>query len=167
LIYSHQNFTGARDTIAHITYHFGPQAEYAPFEIPITYRMPGLQADSILVRFISSESGFCNPTNECLYLYLDDVEVSTATGIHQSLQALASPSIYPSPALNGFQIGSLAPSQYPASIELTDLRGQLVFAAQVLGPSQYSFGEQLPAGSYLWRLKTRDGAQQTGRWIAQ
>lgn len=164
LIYSHQNFTGARDTIAHVLHKLGPQAEYTAFEVPITYNLPGIPADSILIRFISSEAGFCNPSMVCDYLYVDDVEVSTATGIHQALTLMPNAHLYPSPSTAGFQIDAPTTVTFPLQLEMYDLSGRSVFSATILQETKTAIDPHLPAGNYLWKMKDAGGKAYSGKW---
>lgn len=164
LIYSHQNFTGARDTIAHVIARLGPQPEYVAFAVPITYIQPGIVADTIVVRFISSQSGFCNPSNECLYLYVDDIEVSTITGVSQSLDVTPPTTLYPSPSSDGFQIHSSDPSLYPCELVLYDYLGSKVFAQKMDFSTPDHIHPALATGQYLWTITTENGKKYSGKW---
>jgi hypothetical protein len=167
MVYSHQNFTGARDTIAHVMHKLGPQAEYAAFEIPISYNLPGIPADSIVIRFHSSEAGQCSPTMECLYLFLDDLDLSTPTGLHVPLTVTKACNLYPSPSANGFQIDAPTTVAFPLQLEMYDLSGRSVFSATVLHETQTAIDPHLPAGNYVWKMTDRQGARFQGKWASR
>lgn len=165
LLYSHQGFTGARDTLAHMIHKLGPAAEYTPFEVPFDYRIQGLAADTVVIRFMSSESGFCNPANECLYLYVDDLELSTTVGTQPVLAPQPTAIVYPSPSSHGFSV-RLAPDQYPAQFTLTDMLGRHVFTQTLRSADGAMIDPHLPAGNYAWEVLGSDGWRYVGKWVA-
>lgn len=166
LVYSHQGFTGARDTIAFERVKLGPATDYTAFHIPIHYTMVGMLADTILVRFISSDSGMCAVSGDgvCLYLTVDDIEVSTAAGLHQSLDAVPMVSIYPSPSAHGFKVAVQDHSLFPALVELHDLSGRMVYSTSVMGTSGQAIEPHLPPGTYLWTVTSWAGPKASGKW---
>lgn len=168
LVYSHQNFTGARDTIAHEYLRLGPISEYTYFEVPIQYTFPGIQADSILIRFISSEGGFCSVSagnGNCLYLYVDDLEASTVTGLAAPISLAPSAGLYPSPSPGGFRLTERDLAAFPCTLHLYSLSGQCVYSHHFEGPSLEELQPGLPAGNYLWELRARSGQVQRGKWV--
>jgi hypothetical protein len=167
MIYSHQNFTGARDTIANVTYKFGPAQDWTAFTIPIDYEQPAPIADSIIIRFRSSESGFCTPSNECLYFYVDDLEVSTITGVHQSIDVAPSTLLFPSPSADGFRIQSDDPKLFPCELKLMDFLGRTVFSTTIDRPMGENLHPQLPAGNYVWEILGANQKRYSGKWSAQ
>jgi hypothetical protein len=167
LIYSHQNFTGARDTIAHAIHKLGPQATYEQFEVPILYEQPAPIADSILIRFYSSENGFCTPSTECLYLYLDDIEVSTLTGLSHSLEIQPQVQVYPSPSAQGFTVRTDDPARYPCELRLMDVAGRTVFSTTLAKPGLAPIHPNVPSGNYIWEIRDNAKMRHTGKWTAQ
>jgi hypothetical protein len=167
LIYSHQNFTGARDTISHVFHKFGPQASWEAFEVPIIYEQPAPIADSILIRFYSSENGFCTPSTECLYLYLDDIEVSTLTGLSHRIDLQANTLLFPSPSANGFHIRTVDPTLYPCELRLVEMTGRLAFSTTLLQPGMEAIHPPVPRGNYVWELWKEGQRRHTGKWSAQ
>ena len=166
-VYSHQNFTGARDTIGRARYLLGPAAQYAPFEVPIEYASPGISADSIVVKFTSSVNGFCANASDgtCLYLTVDDIEVSTATGLHEILAPEPSFSIYPSPSSAGFSISASADVTYPLSLKLFELNGRQVYSQNIPFKSATAIDPALPTGIYLWKMTDASGENYAGKWL--
>ncbi len=165
-IYSHQNFTGARDTIGRARYKLGPAAQYTPFTVPIIYSMPGIVADTIVLRFISSDSGFCANASSgvCLYFTVDDVEVSTTTGLREPLAPEALVQLYPSPSTAGFSIKVAESVAYPLALKLYALDGRQVFAGSIAAPSSTEINPALPAGAYLWEMTDANGKTHAGKW---
>lgn len=91
--------TQQRDTIGYGMRKLGPENSYQPFDVAIAYS--GIvQPDTIVVQFISSESGFCSGQSlgECLYLFVDEVRVfDSTTGVSDDVR-FVSPVVYPNPA---------------------------------------------------------------------
>ena len=165
-MHSHQNFTGARDTIGRARYLLGPAAQYTAFEVPIEYASPGIQADSIVVKFTSSIAGFCaNASNgTCLYLTVDDIEVSTVTGLHEILAPEPSFSLYPSPSSSGFSISTPAAATYPLDLKLFELNGRQVYRLTIPFKSEAIIDPALPQGIYLWKMTDASGENRAGKW---
>ncbi len=86
-----------RDTVGYGKIKLGPSSIYTPFEVTIQYNNATMP-DTVLVRFLSSESGFCYLSTNCLYFYIDEITLSNeVTGISQSLQ-LKQNMFYPNPS---------------------------------------------------------------------
>jgi hypothetical protein len=66
-----------RDTIAYVRHLLPFSDDYVAFSIPISYRKKDVQADSISLRFESSEHGSCSAGEDgnCLYFTVDDLEL--------------------------------------------------------------------------------------------
>lgn len=163
-LYSYQNFAGTRDTIASGSLKFGPTTSYEAFDVPLIYTSPGIIADTIVIKFTSSENGFCANVSDgnCLYLYIDDLEISTATGITQSLDGEIGAKVYPSPSHNGFRVLVNETTDFPLKMELFDLGGKLL-ATEIVKNEAKVIGESLPTGHYIWRMHTANGKIQSGR----
>ncbi len=165
-VYSHQNFTGARDTIGRARYLLGPAADYTAFEVPIIYASPGIVADTIVVKFISSVDGFCANVSDgtCLYLTVDDIEVSTTTGLRQALAPELPIRLYPSPSATGFSISVANTVNYPLDLKLFDLHGRQVYSQSISVTSTAAIAPALPEGIYLWKMTDANGGKHAGKW---
>lgn len=167
LLYSHQGGPGGRDTIAHVIHKFGPIGEYTAFMVPITYSLPGSTADTIVIRFMSSESGQCNPTNECLYLYLDDLELNSMTGTTSLAELMPAVSVYPSPSTGGLRVRTQDLRDYPLELRLLDVQGREVYTAEIATPTAQPLHPNVEAGVYLWQVTASNGKAYFGKLIVQ
>lgn len=167
IVFSRQNFTGARDTLVFERFMLGPSAEYAPFEVPLTNHNPGILPDTLCIRFFSSINGFCNSqgNGNCLYLNIDDVEVSSATGFSQSLDEERAIQLYPNPSNVGFQLKASA-NQFPLNLAVHDLQGRLVLEETVYS-SQSRLGQALRPGIYLISILDAAGNRNTRKLEVQ
>jgi hypothetical protein len=165
-VYSHQNFTGARDTIGRARYLLGPAADYTAFEVPIVYASPGIIADTIVVKFWSSVNGFCANVSDgtCLYLTVDDIEVSTTTGLRQALAPELPIRLYPCPSATGFSLSVASKVSYPLDLKLFDVHGRQVYSQSIYVPSTAAIAPALPAGTYLWKVTDANRGNYEGKW---
>ena len=163
-VYSYQNFAGTRDTIASGRMKLGPATSYQFFNIPIIYNSFGINADTVVIKFSSSENGFCSSTSDgnCLYLFIDDLQLSTILGATESLDAEASLKMYPSPSRNGFRVFARDEAEFPMKVELLDLTGKLISTENVKNGDQV-VGATVPPGHYIWRMHTAEDKVQSGR----
>jgi len=79
--------TKNRDTLGGGLLKLANSPVYQSFQLPIIYSTTGMP-DTVVVRFISSEKGFCDNASDgnCLYLYIDDLKlINPSVGIEQQL----------------------------------------------------------------------------------
>lgn len=164
IIFSRQNFTGARDTLVHEVHKLGPATEYTSFEVTLNNRNPGIIPDSLCIRFLSSDNGFCSNQSDgnCLYLTVDDLEVSSATGFSQSLDEELGIKLFPNPSQNGFQLMANE-GQFPMQISIHDLQGRML-GNEIVKESQFSIGSDLQPGTYFVRILDAGGRQSSQKF---
>jgi hypothetical protein len=91
---------GHADTIAYERMRLPAATAYTPFSIDIRDRAPGIDPDSVVIAFVSSDGGFCDSASSgtCLYFTVDDVQLSAASGVPYNVSSLLeSARVYPSP----------------------------------------------------------------------
>lgn len=120
---------GKRDTVGYGMRRLGAANTYRAFETPINYTSAA-QPDTVVVRFLSSESGFCNSQDgNCLYLYLDDIKLSSnTTGISEGLKYNAF-QLYPNPVKQYVEL--IFPINTATVLEIYNLMGECVFTKKL------------------------------------
>ena len=147
--------TGKRDTVGHGQLVFPPSSSYAPFVIPIEDLQPGIDPDSILTIFYSSDPVDVAPFDVWSNLYLDSLNlVYPTTGTTDPDEtAPCGLSMYPNPATSSVTFTKGCPSEL--AVDLYSSTGHIV-CQTVLGQtdSQWTVDSSgLQAGTYLVRIK--------------
>ncbi|CAN5256273.1 hypothetical protein BH09BAC1_BH09BAC1_24410 [soil metagenome] len=130
-----------------------------PFSLPIDDLMPGVDPDTMVVVIISSLDGFCNTSGagNCLYLYMDDLQVQTTTGIQSIMGQFEGLKLYPNPTNQYINVTVEADNM---QWSLYDLSGRLVQSYNLhIGENRLDVST--PAGLYIATL------QQGGQVIAR
>ncbi|MCF8239112.1 MAG: T9SS type A sorting domain-containing protein [Saprospiraceae bacterium] len=154
------NITGKRDTVGKGQSVFPPSSGYAPFIIPIEDLQPGMDPDSILTIFYSSDPVNVNPFDVWSNLYLDSLHLvyptTSTTNPQQGHNAL---SIYPNPA-NG-PINLNCPACQMVVLELITMKGEVIRSESMRIPvDQWSMDTHgLATGQYLVRVQLQHGYQ--------
>ncbi len=161
--------TQQRDTIGFGTKRLGPESTYKTFEIEIDYRTSD-QPDTVTVSFISSENGFCANESDgnCLFLYVDNLNLSNgSTGIIESV-SLNTPAIYPNPAQNIFAIAFPERTNVvETTIAITSITGERVIDLKLRsGAEQFVDINHLATGVYSVRIE-REGQVSTTKLVKQ
>jgi len=143
----YNNATSQRDTIGFGMKKLGAVAQYTAFSVDINY-LNAQPHDTVTVRFVSSENGFCSNASagNCLFLYVDDVEVSnTSTGISEDI-AFNELSVYPNPANDRLNISSAR----EVTINMFNALGEVVWSnAFTAGETLHISISHLPVGIYF------------------
>lgn len=156
-----------RDTIGFGIKKLGASTVYKPFQVNVEYRSSEMP-DTVIVRFISSDNGFCSNTSSgnCLFLYVDDVSISNATGVIDNVLFTAH-FLFPNPV--GDMLNIELPKRFvtdDVQITVVSVTGEVVMQHKTNGEDKIAFNTtQLAAGIYTVRIM--DVAERSLRFIKQ
>jgi len=148
------------DTVAFTIGKLGPSNEYRDFSVSLPF---GRKADTLVITFWSSESGFCSSADgQCLYLTLDDLSLSLQEDVVEAFQPVEEPAI-PNPFETETLLG-IAPDGgcrvYVSNMEAIDVYEQ----AYRTGERMVLTSSDIPSGTYLYRIVSKDGIR-SGKMI--
>lgn len=148
--------TQQRDTVGFGSIKLGPEDTYKSFEVEIDYRNND-QPDTVTVTFLSSENGFCSNQSDgnCLFLYVDDLNLSNgSTGINESL-SMNAPFIYPNPAQDMLTVSFPGKrNDAETAIAITAITGERVIDLKLRSGAEQSINiSHLSAGVYSIRIE--------------
>lgn len=95
-LFKYNSVTSSRDTLGYGIEKLPLTNSYTNFVVDINYTSSQMP-DTVLVQFSSSEQGFCT-FPDCLFLYLDDIALTTSTGVSEKVVLHSKPIIYPNPS---------------------------------------------------------------------
>ncbi len=151
--------SGKRDTVGTGQLVFPPSSTYGPFVIPIQDLLPGVDPDTILTIFYSSDPIDVDPIGVWSNLYLDSLHlVYPTTGTsHPGQGNPADFTVYPNPATSQFTV--TCPSCEMQGLELISMDGKVVQSIVWNTPANQwtMITDGLPEGSYLLRVQLQDG----------
>lgn len=148
--------TQQRDTVGFGTKKLGPESSYKTFHVEINYRNSE-QPDTVTVTFLSSENGFCSNQSDgnCLFLYIDDLNlINGSIGINESI-SLNLPTIYPNPAQDILTVSFTGKgNDAERAIIITDITGERVIDLKLSSGAEQSINiSHLSAGIYRVRIE--------------
>lgn len=109
-------------------------SNYTEFVVDINYTSQEMP-DTVLVQFTSSENGFCNGNStNCLFLYLDDIALTSPTGIKEEVDLHQEMMVYPNPATGNLFINTTALDKTDYTI--INALGEVVLTGQLTGNSE-------------------------------
>ncbi len=151
--------TGQRDTVGAGQLVFPPTTSYAPFVIPIQDLQPGMDPDSILTIFYSSDPIDVDLIGVWSNLYLDSLHlVYPTTGTSHPHQGRSNDlSVYPNPATNQITIQCLSCQMF--ALDLISMNGEVVRSETTNDPKNHwqMMIDGLDSGHYLVRVRLKDG----------
>lgn len=165
-----KKFNGiSSDTVAYGEMHLPsahPTDGWVQFNVPMNDLMPGVDPDSVAIFFQSSISGFCSPANgECLYFYVDDLELNTVNGVFDMSSELKKTKIYPNPSNDWVNV-----SIDEANVErliIRDLMGRIVMQSNDLSNEVKLDISFLKKAMYSLELWSNDGIISRNNLIVQ
>jgi hypothetical protein len=149
--------TSQRDTVGIGIKKLGEVATYTAFKVDINY-LNGQTPDTVTVKFVSSENGFCSNASagNCLFFYVDDVEVSDAsTGISEEM-VFEQLSVYPNPANDVVNITAKGGKEI--SVQLFNAIGEEEWSGNIVAGKTESVNiSHLPSGMYFVKEQLANG----------
>jgi hypothetical protein len=148
--------TKLSDTVGFATAKLGPTSTYEQFSMLVPIWGP---SDTLEVSFASSEQGFCTSEDcQCCYLTLDALAWAVNIGsVGQAFQPVDEPAV-PNPFETETLLG-IAPdggcNVFVSNMEGIDVHEQ----AYRSGERIVLTSNDLPAGTYLYRIVSKDGIQ--------
>lgn len=161
------------DTIAFAVGLLPPSHEWVPFSVELPVRLPGVQPDSVVVVFYSSnpENGaFCGPdSNVCCYLSVDDISLNTTSGVRYNLDRLLSPArVVPNPVYRAARIEFPGQEGEAYRIRAFDAAGTEVYTAEFTGPLHTLAGRALSPGVYYFSITDAENRPRaTGEFVVE
>lgn len=143
---------------------FSEAASYSPFSITINYNpLSSLTPDSIVIAFFSqaTESGFAPATGKLL---IDKLSIGGASSSKETEAAKPALQVYPNPARHSIYFEA-AGLEENTRLEVYDLLGRLVRTEYPDQSAWYFNRENLPAGTYLYRLSRNEENLDAGKMI--
>lgn len=130
-----KKFNGSSsDTVAYGEAHLPsahPNDGWVQFTVPMDDLMPGVDPDSVAIFFRSSINGFCSPVSgECLYFYVDDLELNTINGVFDMTGETFPTKIYPNPTNDWVKVSIDEPNA--DRIIVRDLTGRIVLQSSAM-----------------------------------
>jgi hypothetical protein len=147
---------GRIDTIGYAAKRLGPAGAYTPFSLDIPDYAPGVDPDSVVIEFMSSDSGFCNveSNGNCCYLSVDDLYLVTASGVpHNAVSFFESVRVQPNPMTVEASIRWDAAPGREYRLLVYDVAGRLVRTAAGLTGVATLDRAGLPPGEYLIEIR--------------
>lgn len=141
------------DTVSFVKRLLPPSEEWIPFSIDIPLLLPGVQPDSIVVGFYSSnpDSATICAGGACSYFSVDDVALTSTSGVPYDLRSLLPPvSVLPNPVIDGeatLRFEAVAGETYRMRVH--DASGSLAFEREVIGSEADLSELDLPSGAYF------------------
>jgi hypothetical protein len=149
-----RNLNGSIDTIAYNIVTLPPTPQFTPYGFNINYLSSAIP-DTFVISFLSSKSGFCDPTSDgnCLYLTIDNINFITTLNIEKTDQANFT--IYPNPASNFLQ--TQLPNKLigqPFSYQIVNISGQIIQQEVALNyNSIITLNNKIKSGIYFIKLE--------------
>lgn len=142
------------DTLTVATRLLPPSSQWIPFELALPSTMPGVQPDTAVIIFYSSNPdrpAFCVSENgKCCYLSVDNVSLVGTSGVPYRLANLRAPArVLPNPVVNG--AGMLQFDGRPGTryhLNIYDAAGRLVGQQSVVGSQVALSALHLGSGAY-------------------
>jgi hypothetical protein len=145
------------DTIGFVKKLLGPTASYIPFTVDIRDYAPGVDPDSVVICFVSSEKGFCNNESEgtCCYLSIDDIQLSTSSGVaHSAAHLFERASVHPNPMRADARVEWSATPGREYRLIMYDAAGRRARTIEGLtGGSAKLDRSGLSSGEYLFEIR--------------
>ena len=155
--------TGASDSvIGKGVLYLNATPNFTETTVPITYQDATTIPDKIIVTFLSSDpSGENGTTPEAgSTLYVDDVSLSTATGMKTIFTQSQIGTVYPNPATTSLNIA--ATNAHELSLRIFSATGALMKQTQFKNQTQLPLGD-FAAGIYFYEIKdVQDRKMQKG-----
>lgn len=158
---------GMSDTVGLAEKRLGPAGVYTPFTVEISDLAPGVDPDSIVIVVASSVDAVCEEAT-CCYLSLDDLALTTASGVSYDADRLfEAVEVYPNPVRSLARIEWESSSTRPHRLLIYSLDGRLVRSIDGLTGSSATIDRSgLAAGEYLFEVRDESGgAVRRGRFI--
>lgn len=152
--------TQRADTIGFAEQHLPPTPTFRQFTLPIRDYAPGVMPDSMVIAIISSDSGFCSTesSGNCCYLTVDDLRLSSASGVETEVADLfPTVRVVPNP-IAGAGAGSLvewpSAASGPFTLRIIAANGQILHTARAIeGTQTIIHPNDFPSGSYLIEVR--------------
>ena len=109
---------------------------WVPFTVTIDDWQPGVDPETVQIIMMSSDGGFCSMSSsgECLYLYVDDLQLTTPTGIFDQDDLFEEINVYPNPATESITIDLM--SERAEEITIVDMQGRTVYQSNNMSPQR-------------------------------
>lgn len=150
------------DTIGFAEQRLSPSPTFQPFTLTIPDYAPGMMPDSIVIAIISSDSCFCAAeSGNCCYLTVDDLRLSSASGVENSVADLFSTvHVLPNQVVEGR--GNLvqwsSSSTGPFTLRLISTEGKIVHTITMIEGTEINIQpDNLPTGKYLIEVQNSKG----------
>lgn len=138
-----------------------PYNSYTQVSIPITYVDNMVVPDKLLVVFLSSNLNGSTTPADSTTLYVDDVNLTGANGVQETLALSDAVTLYPNPARDAIHVKYN--SREALSIRMYNAAAQLV-AAQALSENTVMDAQHLAAGIYMFEVMNKEGiVRQRGK----
>jgi hypothetical protein len=150
------------DTIGFARKLLGPTAAYIPFAVDIRDYAPGIDPDSVVIAFVSSDNGFCAGASigTCCYLGIDDIQLVTPSGVAYSAAPLfESARVYPNPMRAEARVQWNAVPGREYHLSMYDAAGHPVRTIEGLAGGAAKLDRAgLPSGEYLFEIRDQANA---------
>lgn len=149
--------TGKRDTVGMGQWIFPASSSYTPFVIPIQDLQPGMDPDTILTLFYSSDPVEVDPFDVWSNLYLDSLNlVYPTTSTHPAFSDNHLYRIVPNPCSEEFTVFHPAGSR--GILQMYSVTGQLIHSQEVLNDVDRTkiLIPEGPNGQYIVRVTQND-----------
>jgi hypothetical protein len=127
---------------------------YTHFDCNLVYPDPTVKPDRIVIMFIG---GSGDTVVDGSALYVDDVTMTSVTGIETPIFSNETINIYPNPATDVLHINTSV--KINTRFSIYSVTGRLIQQKELQGNTDIAINE-LPAGAYIYQLHTQDGATQ-------
>jgi len=126
--------------------------DYSMFELALNYSSQDLIPDTVILKIslVAAGSAAGPGCTNCLYFYIDGLELLETTTSTGSIQKLHELNIFPNPVGRMVTVSNKSPS--PKNLMLTDLNGSFIDHFYILPNQDYQFNmSALSTGTYLLR----------------
>lgn len=126
---TYNSTSGSRDVVGFGEMRLPVAANYTAFSIPVTY-FSATAPDTVVVVLRSSVNGFCSMASSgtCLYLTVDDLTLSTSSGLIDFSEKNELISVYPNPSNGQFTVSTRNMENEEGTISVYNSAGALLMS---------------------------------------
>lgn len=154
------------DTIAYVTHLLPPSETWTPFTVELPLRIAGVQPDSVVIAFYSSNpkrSARCAGAT-CCYFSIDEISLTSTSGVSYNLHGGPVPmQVSPNPVVNASARLTFEGEEGTSyGLKIYDVSGGLVLEREVIGSEVELSNLDLRSGSYYVSIADRNHAPVAG-----